>query len=190
MAKTLSTAAAAKLCNMGIRSLAGWIDQGLLKAGKTPGGHRRIEVKDLVDFLRRQGLPIPPQLVSSVPRILIVDDDEAITRWVTEEIKEAHPDYEVRQAHDGFSAGDLVGSWKPDVVILDLRMPGLDGFDVCRRIKSKEDTAGTAVIAMTAYFSPETEARILECGARVCLAKQPDLEVLLREVEMALQARG
>ena len=186
----MSTSAVAALIDASVASVANWVDEGRLKAGRTPGGHRRILVQDLVRFLHQQGLPVSPQLAPSAPKVLVVDDDEAVTRWVAEEIKAAHPDYEVRQAHDGFSAGDLVGSWKPDVVILDLRMPGLDGFEVCRRIKSKEDTAATAVIAMTAYFSPETKTRILECGARVCLAKQLDLEVLLREVAMAVQARG
>jgi len=188
--RTLSTSAVAKLIGASVASVAHWVDEGLLKAGRTPGGHRRILVEDLTRFLHQQGLPIPAQLAPSAPKVLVVDDDEAVTRWVAEEIKAAHPDYEVKQAQDGFSAGDLVGSWKPDVVILDLRMPDLDGFEVCRRIKAKEETAKTAVIAMTAYFSPETETRILECGARVCLAKQLDLEVLLREVEMVLQARG
>lgn len=186
----MSTSAVAKLIGASVASVAHWVDEGLLKAGRTPGGHRRILVEDLTRFLHQQGLPIPAQLAPSAPKVLVVDDDEAVTRWVAEEIKAAHPDYEVKQAQDGFSAGDLVGSWKPDVVILDLRMPDLDGFEVCRRIKAKEETAKTAVIAMTAYFSPETETRILECGARVCLAKQLDLEVLLREVEMVLQARG
>ena len=190
MVKTLSTSEIAKLCGFGVRSVAGWVDQGLLKAGKTPGGHRRIEVKDLVDFLRRQGLPVPSELGPSAPKILIVDDEEAVTRLIAEELKEICPDYEVRLAYDGFAAGDLVGSWKPDVVLLDLRMPDLNGFEVCRRIMAKEDAAGTAVIAMTAYYSPEAEEEILECGARACLAKPPDMVALLDELESALRAGG
>jgi len=190
ISKTLSTSEAAKLCGVGVRSLAGWIDQGFLKAGKTPGGHRRIDAKDLVDFLRRQGLPIPPQLAPSAPKILIVDDEKTVTKWLAEEIKEAHPGYEVKQAHDGFSAGDLVGSWKPDVVLLDLRMPGLDGFEVCRRIKAKSETASVVVIAMTAYFSPEAEKHILKCGASACLVKPLEVDVLLNEMESALRSGG
>jgi excisionase family DNA binding protein len=190
MAKTLSTAEAAKLCNMGIRSFASWIDQGLLKAGKTPGGHRRIEVEDLVDFLRHQGLTVPPPLIESAPKVLVVDDEEGVSLWIKEAIKEVHPDYEVQQAHDGFSAGDLVGSWHPNVVILDLRMPGMDGFDVCRRIKSKAGTVNIVVIAMTAYYSPEAEREILECGARICLTKPLEAAALVNELESALQAWG
>jgi CheY-like chemotaxis protein len=163
-----------------VRSVAAWIDKDQLKASRTPGGHRRIEVDDLIEFLRRQKLPVPPKLLSSVPKILVVDDEEAVTRWIAEEIKAARPDYDLQQAHDGFAAGELVGKWQPDVVILDLRMPGMDGYEVCRRIKANEDTKDMAVIAVTADHSPEAERRILECGARVCLSKPLNLEMLTK----------
>jgi DNA-binding response OmpR family regulator len=57
-------------------------------------------------------------------------------------------------------------------------MPGLDGFQVCRTIKADPETANTVVIAMTGYYSPETEARILECGAIRCFAKPVEASVL------------
>jgi DNA-binding response OmpR family regulator len=74
-------------------------------------------------------------------------------------------------ASDGFEAGRLVATFRPDIVLLDLKMPGLDGFQICRTIKADPDTSRTVVIAMTGYFSPETETRILECGAVRCFAK-------------------
>ena len=86
-------------------------------------------------------------------RILVVDDERSITDWVSQEIKAVHPDFEVFQANDGYAAGEIVTSSRPDVVILDLRMPGLDGFEVCQRIKEKEETKATAIIAITAHHS-------------------------------------
>ena len=53
-------------------------------------------------------------------------------------------------------------------------MPGLDGFQICRTIRADPESAHTAVVAMTGYYSPETEARILECGALRCFAKPVD----------------
>lgn len=187
MKQTLSTSAVARLLGVAVRSVANWIDQGRLKAGRTPGGHRRVEAADLLDFLRRQKLPVPPGLGPSHPKVLVVDDDKAVARWISREIQSGHPDYEVRQAHDGFTAGEIVVSWRPDVVVLDLRMQGMDGYEVCRRIKGREDTRHAAVIAITAYYSAQSRKRILECGARVCLAKPLDAEALLREVETALR---
>ena len=187
MLKALSTSKAARLIGVGVISIVNWIDQGQIKAGRTPGGHRRIEVEDLIDFLRRHNLPVPEELAPSAPRVLIVDDEPAFREWLRDEIQERHPDYEVKEAKDGFSAGELVGEWRPDVVILDLRMPGVDGMEVCRRIKARQDTRNTAIIAMTAYYSPKAETEIMACGARACLEKPVRAEVLLAELEAALR---
>ena len=182
----LSTTAVAEMLGVSVASIANWIDAGKLKAGRTPGGHRRVRAEDLVYFLRRQGLPIPEALVSSAPKILVVDDEEPVARWMAEEIKLERPDFEVRTACDGFAAGDLVASWSPDVVILDLRMPGMDGYEVCRRIKAKPETSGTQVIAVTAFYSPQVVRDIAGCGAAACLMKPIDIAVLLTRVEDAL----
>lgn len=190
MRKALTTSAVARLLGVAVGSISNWIDQGRLKAGRTPGGHRRIEVDDLIAFLRKQGLRVPPELAPAAAKVLVVDDDQPLTKWLAEEIKEEYPDCEVLVAHDGFAAGEMVGAHKPQAVILDLRMPGMDGYEVCRRIKSNEDTKDTAVIAITAYPSAEAEKSILDCGARAYLTKPLDLELLLKELADALAERG
>ena len=142
--------------------------------------------EDLVAFLRRQKLPIPPELVTSPPRVLVVDDEVSVTQWIAEEIKAAHPDFEILEANDGYCAGEIVASSKPDVVILDLRMPGIDGFEVCRRIKSREEAKEISVLAITAHPSDEAERRIIEAGATAYFTKPLDIEALLAEVDSAL----
>ncbi|HAU39294.1 MAG TPA: hypothetical protein DCX07_16490 [Phycisphaerales bacterium] len=169
-------------------SVANWIDQELLKAHRTPGGHRRVASEDLVAFLREHRIPIPPELKTEPTRILIVDDEPAITQFITRTLAGVYPDIEIVEAHDGFRAGQLIATLKPSVVILDLRMPGMDGYEVCRLIKSQKALAETDVIAMTAYPSPENEQRIRECGARVCLTKPLDTDLLLEEVQASVGA--
>jgi two-component system, OmpR family, phosphate regulon response regulator PhoB len=66
-------------------------------------------------------------------------------------------------------------------------MPGMDGLEVCSRIKARDNTRGTAVIAITGDSSPETAKQVLECGARVCLVKPLRAEVLLGELEAAMR---
>jgi len=188
MRKNLTTSAVARLLGVAVGSVSNWIDQGRLKAGRTPGGHRRIAADDLVEFLRHQKLPVPAELVAP-PKILVVDDEPSVTEWLAAEIRARRPDWEVVEAHDGFRAGELVGSLRPDVVILDLRMPGLDGFEVCRRIKAGPKTKDTAVIAITAYPSPEAEERILACGAQAYLTKPLDTEALMAELASAVRRR-
>ncbi|MCK4602806.1 MAG: response regulator, partial [Phycisphaerae bacterium] len=152
-----------------------------------PGGHRRVAADDLLKFLRQHKMPIPRELGAAPMQILIVDDEPGITRLISKAIRAAHSDFKVVEAHDGFRAGTLVATLHPDVVILDLRMPTMDGYEVCRMIKSHESTEHTEVIAITAYPSPEAEAKILECGAKICLEKPLNMEKLLKEVEKLLR---
>lgn len=189
MKKSITTAVAARMLGVSLQSVSNWIDAGQLRAGRTPGGHRRIEREDLLAFLQKQGLAIPDELQSSSPKVLIVDDEEDVVALVAEQIRSERPDIEVLVAYDGFSAGQIVGAQDPDVVVLDLRMPGMDGFEVCRRIKAREDTRSTTVIAMTAHPSPRVERRILECGAEVCLAKPLEAGVLMKHMTAILTGR-
>lgn len=186
MAKTLSTFAIAKMLYVDPGSVANWIDQGMLTAHRTPGGHRRVLSEDLLRFLREHKMPVPPELATTPTRVLVVDDEAPVAQMIARAIRSAHPEYEVIEANDGFRAGTIIASQQPDVVILDLRMPGMDGYEVCSLIKSTDATKHVEVLAMTAYPSPETEIRILECGARICLEKPLDIDEMLREVEASL----
>lgn len=186
MGKNLSTFAIAQMLHVDPGSVANWIDQSLLKAHRTPGGHRRVATEDLVEFLRQHKMPIPPELEAAPNRVLVVDDEPAVTQLIATAVKSALPECQVIEAHDGFRAGTIIATLKPDVVILDLRMPGMDGYEVCRLIKSQDTTKHAEVLAMTAYPSPESESRIRECGARICLTKPLDMSDLLTEVKASL----
>jgi excisionase family DNA binding protein len=163
----------AKLCHVSPLSIINWVNAGRLPAFRTPGGHRRIRREDLVRFMRDSGIPLPEELRegSGRPKVLVVDDEASIRDVLAEHLTTRANPYEVLTAADGFEAGRLVATFRPDVVLLDLRMPGLDGFQICRTIKADPETSNTVVIAMTGFYSPETEARILECGAIRCFAK-------------------
>jgi len=184
--KHLSTFDVAGLLGVDPGSVANWIDSGRLKAHRTPGGHRRVAVADMVAFLRAHNMPVPEELKSGPVRVVVVDDEPAMTRMIARAIRAAHPEYEVIEAHDGFQAGSIVATVKPDVVVLDLRMPGVDGFEVCRRIKSQQATRHATVIAVTAFPSDESRRRIFDCGAKACLAKPLDLDALVGAVEAAV----
>ncbi len=188
MPKSLSTFAVGEMLHVDPGSVANWVDQDLLKAHRTPGGHRRVRVEDLLEFLREHNMPIPQELDGQPPLILVVDDEPAVATMIAHAIRDAHPEYEVLEANDGFQAGTLVATRKPEVVLLDLRMPGINGFDVCRQIKSQEETRSTHVIAMTAYPLQENTDRILACGARTCLTKPLEIDKMLAGVAECLKA--
>lgn len=186
MGKNLSTFAIAKMLRVDPGSVANWIDQNLLKAYRTPGGHRRVLTEDLVKFLRNHKMPIPAEMDHFPPQVLIIDDDPSVTQLIAKAIKTAFPSVDITEVNDGFRAGALAATLRPDVVIFDLRMPGMDGLEVCKFIKSHEHTRHAHVLAMTGHSSPESEKAILDCGATACLTKPLDMEALLKELRLNL----
>jgi len=166
-----TTFEAAKLCHVSPLSIINWVNAGRLPAFRTPGGHRRIRREDLIRFMRDN----------------VVDDEASIREVLTEHLTTRAKPYEVMAAADGFEAGRLVATFKPDVVLLDLRMPGMDGFQVCRTIKADPETSSTVVIAMTGYYTAETEARILECGAMRCIPKPIEPSALGTQIDQLFE---
>jgi len=114
-----------------------------------------------------------------------VEDDHQVADFLTVFFS-THPQaLETDVAHDGFDAGRKATEFKPDVILLDLMMPGLDGFDVCRRIKSSPTTKMIEIIAMTGYYNDENVERILACGAKACLRKPLDTSQLVLELGLS-----
>ncbi len=184
-----TTFEAAKLCHVSPLSIINWVNAGRLPAFRTPGGHRRIRREDLARFMRDNGIPLPEELRdgSGRQRVLVVDDEAAIRDVIADNLSHRSTPYDVVTAADGFEAGRLIATFQPDVVLLDLRMPGLDGFQVCRTIKGDSETASTVVIAMTGYHTPETEARIVECGAVRCMAKPIEPSAIAAVIDAVLE---
>ncbi len=158
-----------------------WADKGLLKAQTTAGGHRRFLREDVDNFQRERGHD-NDRTGNDTLRILIVDDEASLTRYLTALLKDIVGTH-TATANNGFSAGQLVHTFRPDVVLLDLMMDGLDGFQVCQQIKSDPTTRAIRIIAMTGYPSPENIERILAAGAEICLPKPLDEEKLLALLE-------
>ena len=187
--RKLSTTQVARLLGVSDQSVANWIDQGQLRAGRTPGGHRRVEADDLVVFLKQQKLRVPAELQPHRKVILIVDDEVGVAAMLSQVVRESRPDYKVVVATSGYAAGEAVATEKPDLVILDLYMPGIDGFEVCRRIKSNHGTSSVEVIAITAHLTPEAQKQIGEAGAAACLPKPLESQKLMQLVDSLLPPR-
>src|SRR6202795_4235999 len=128
------------------RSVINWIQQNLLPSYRTPGGHRRIQREDLLAFLRKHQIPTPESLVGGKFKILIVDDEEGIID-ILKTVLQRQDGYEINSATDGITALIEVGRAQPDLLILDIMIPGVDGIEVCRRIKA-DPTNRTAIIAV------------------------------------------
>ena len=110
-------------------------------------------------------------------RVLIVDDDREIVRGLTIRLRAAG--HEVRCAYDGAAGLAAAGADRPDVIVLDIRMPGLDGFTVLAKLRERADTHGIAVIVISANGVESVRARALELGARHFLVKPYQAATLL-----------
>lgn len=158
-------------------SVRSWAAKGVLPATTTVGGHRRFLKSDVEEFARMRGIAVEAQ-PSGLVRLLIVDDDEQLGEYLFELLGDFPGIEAVKVATDGFEAGQLVQVFKPTVVLLDLMMPGMDGFEVCSRLKSNSDTQDIRVIGMTGYASKENINKIKAAGAELCLSKPLDKESL------------
>ncbi|MFN0117957.1 MAG: response regulator [Elusimicrobiota bacterium] len=175
-----------QFCSVDITTVMSWVNQGKLKAYKTPGGHRRIQEQDLVEFFNKYKMPIPDELKNQERRILVVDDDAELLKIILRSLKKISIPFIVETAKDGFSAGQKWVSFKPDLVVLDLYLPGVDGFDICASMKKTEKKKKTKVLAITGYVTPANQKRILDSGANDFLAKPFIPKQLLKKVEQLL----
>lgn len=146
-----------------------WAQKGVLPARTTAGGHRRFSREAVQEFARKLGMG--ERSLEEARRVLVVDDDPQLNGLLVELLKARGGHVEVESAFDGFEAGSKVHAFRPHVVLLDIMMPGLDGFEVCRRLKSDVTTLHIRVVAMTGHYSPATAQRILAAGADHFLSK-------------------
>jgi excisionase family DNA binding protein len=172
-----------RLLHVNPRSVINWIEQSLLQSYRTPGGHRRIRHDDLMAFLRKHQIPTPASLVADKFSILIVDDDQEIIDLLKAYLERQAP-YEISTAADGITALIEVGRVKPDLLVLDIMIPGVDGVEVCRRIKA-DSSNKTAIIAISG--TTERQSQVLEAGADAFMLKPVDMDQLHAEARRLLR---
>ena len=189
MEKFFKTQEIAKICQVAQGTVIRWINEGKLPAASTVGGHNRILAKDLLALLKSLHLPIPADLSSDDSssseqkiRVLIVDDEPEVRKMIRWMIKQDFPGAEVEDAQEGFVAGWKAHSFRPHLVILDIMLPGLDGFHVCELIRQLPELKETKIIAISALMDPEMAKKILNLGANDFLAKPFELDVLKKKI--------
>ena len=119
-------------------------------------------------------------------RILIVDDELPLQKYLTRILE--NNGYEVQACADGFEAGVYVMKMRPDLVLLDLFMPRMDGFQTCSLIKREPETSHIKIIAISGSSSETSIDRILECGADGFLQKPLDNKTVIQKVVSILEA--
>lgn len=157
-----------------------WVADGLIPAFRTPGGHRRIRAIDLVSFLDAHKMPIPREIEGIARRrVLIVDDDQKLLKSMERSLKKYSARMNVHTVTNGIDALIQVGSFKPHLVVLDVLMPEIDGFEVCQRLKSNPETSHIHVLITSAQAKGDVEKKAKEAGASGYSPKPIEAHTLL-----------
>lgn len=170
-------------------TVVNWIEAGLLGATKTPGGHRRIARGDLVHFAREHNYPLTRELLGLPPparKVLIVDDEPDFCDMVRRYLM-LKGSFEVEVADSGFAAGITIVRFRPSIILMDILMPDMDGFEVLRMLRADTEMRAIPVIACTAYRDPHIEERVRQESFQGYVEKPVRLERLLQVIEEALE---
>ena len=143
---------------MSHRTVQLWVESGTLQAWRTAGGHRRITLESVNRLVEGRRIAIaahapppaaPVASASSTRRVLVVDDDPLMLRLYELEMAGWGMDLNVVKANNGFEALIRIGEERPDLLVSDLNMPGMDGFRMIRTLREDSGSAGMSMIVVS-----------------------------------------
>ncbi len=161
----LTTSAAAELLGVSRGTVQNWVESGQLEGWKTAGGHRRVALESVQVLIarRRQGdsgsgssNTANRSLLSSV---LVVEDDPDQLDYLVSSLGQIDPGLRIHRAENGFHGLMTIGEHRPDALITDLRLPGMDGFQLIRSIREAPSISHMLIVVVTSMEPHELEAR-------------------------------
>jgi len=181
--RSYTTVDVAKRLGVSLQTIQRWVDAGHLKAWKTPGGHRRIDAASAEALIAEQrdrlGAPTPSASAPEsdappAPTVVIVDDDPLDRALLVLLAERALPEAAVRAATNGFEGLVAIGQLAPVVVVTDIHMPHMDGFEMIRTLMIGNATPPRLLVAVSAL----TRAELAEKGEL-----PPDVLVLTKPID-------
>jgi len=158
----ITTREAARLLGVGLSTVQGWVEAGILPAWKTAGGHRRIPVASIEDLRRKQLAVLDAAPKPGKTTVLVVEDDP-VQRLVYEDqfakmTDDLKIDINLVLATNGFEGLLLAGQQMPNLIITDLMMPGMDGYHLIQALHAKLKRS-VAIVVVTMLSQDEVRAR-------------------------------
>jgi excisionase family DNA binding protein len=178
MKTVFTTGEAAKICKVSQQTIIRCFDNGQLKGFRVPGSKfRRIPREMLYRFMKDNQIPTDA-LESGKRKVLLVDDDvevvEMMTRFLVEDGR-----FEVRVASNGFDAGMMVKDYRPDIMVLDVMLPDINGKEVCQRVRSDSTMDEVRIICISGMVEEDKIDDLRDSGANDFLHKPFEVEALL-----------
>jgi excisionase family DNA binding protein len=176
-----TTGEAAKICKVSQQTIIRCFDSGQLKGFRVPGRRfRRIPREQLFAFMKDNGIPTDA-LESGKRKILIVDDDEELVELLSD-VFVRDTRFEVRTTNNGFDAGMLVKEFRPDIVVLDVMLPDINGKEVCQRVRSDPALDDVRIICISGMVEADKVADLKAAGANGFMQKPFAVEKLMESV--------
>ena len=180
----------AKILGVHRVTVTNWIKNGALKAARTPGGRYKVTKDNLREFLREQGIPIPPFLQRETKKLVVaVDDDDAILNLLKNLFSTGDMPYlyQLKTFNNPLDAALFIGNSNPDLVLLDLLMPQLNGFNLAEKIK--QTTPNTRIIIITGNATKKNIDRLKKYSIEAIVSRPFDLTELKRTIEAILMTK-
>ena len=184
-----TTGEAAKICKVSQQTIIRCFDSGQLKGFRVPGSRfRRIPREQLFAFMRENGIPTDAlKRDQKKKKILVVDDDENSVELL-EAMFADEDGFEVRSASSGADAAVVAGSFNPDIILLDIMLPDLDGDEIFKSIRKEESLKNTKVVVVTALSEKEWRDRMMEAGVDAFFTKPIDVRKLMSKIKTLVKA--
>ena len=181
MKTVFTTGEAAKICNVSQQTIIRCFDSGQLKGFRVPGSRfRRIPRDVLYRFMKDNGIPTDA-LESGRRKALIVDDDEELVELIRD-VFDADGRFDVRVANNGFDAGMMVKEYKPDIIVLDVMLPDINGKEVCQLVRSDSTLDDVRIICISGMVEADKIDDLKEAGADDFMQKPFEVDSLFARV--------
>ena len=179
--KVYTTGEAAKICKVSQQTIIRCFDSGQLKGFRVPGSKfRRIPYDSLLSFMRANEIPTD-SLDTGKHKLLIVDDDTNLVELMTD-VFMRDGRFDVRSVNNGFGAGMMVKDFNPEVMILDVMLPDINGKEVCQRVRSDKSMDNCKIICISGMVEENRIDELRQAGADDFMRKPFDIDDLLRNV--------
>ena len=181
MKTVFTTGEAAKICKVSQQTIIRCFDSGQLKGFRVPGSRfRRIPRDILFKFMKDNGIPTDA-LESGKRKALIVDDDGELVELIRD-VLDADGRFEVRVADNGFDAGMMVKEYRPDILVLDVMLPDINGKEVCQRVRKDSTLEDIKIICISGMVEKDKIGELTEAGANDFLQKPFEIEQLVERM--------
>lgn len=170
--KFFTTGQIAKICGVSIATVQKWIDAGEIDSYRLPltASERRVPRVSLLSFMKKYGVPTDEIEAGQRFRVLVVDSDAAVRKQVESVWSGEEPSPEIMSLEDGSQALLEIGAFKPNVIVMDIHTPGLEGMRAAEMLR-KHDSLKASEIIVVSEISNDEQAQLEKLGVSTIIAK-------------------